>query len=36
MPNPPRAVWMGAFGGAKLYEGDGYAVLASGEKVSLW
>jgi len=35
MPNPPRAVWMGAFGGAKLYEGDGYAVLSTGEKVRL-
>lgn len=35
MPNPPKAVWMGYFGGAKLYEGDGYAVLSTGEKVRL-
>ena len=35
MPNPPRAVWMGYYGGAKLYEGDGYAVLQTGEKVRL-
>lgn len=35
IPNPPRAVWMGFYGGAKLYEGDGYAVLQTGEKVRL-
>ena len=32
---PEVEVWNGAFGGAKVYKGDNYAVLSNGKRIAL-
>lgn len=35
VPDPPVEVWHGDFGGAKVYKGDWYAILANGKRIEL-